>query len=228
MPEVIINGPEGRIEGRYRHSGVENAPIALILHPHPEHGGTMNNKVVYSLFQIFGRHGFSVLRINFRGVGRSQGNFDNGQGELSDAASSLDWLQSINIKASNCWIGGFSFGAWIGMQLLMRRPEVDGFISVAPPANMFDFTFLAPCPSSGLIVHGGADELVPEPSVATLVEKLSLQKRITVDYNVIDGANHFLNDHIDTMVNHVDKYLTKRLGEAPVREFKSSGAARLR
>ena len=215
MPEVTINGPEGRIEGRYRHSGVKNAPIALILHPHPDHGGTMNNKVVYSMFQTFGRHGFSVLRINFRGVGRSQGDFDNGQGELSDAASSLDWLQSFNIKASNCWIGGFSFGAWIGMQLLMRRPEVDGFISVAPPANMFDFTFLAPCPSSGLIVQGGADELVPESSVAQLVLKLGLQKRITVDYNVIDGANHFLNDHIDTMANHVDDYLTMRLGEAP-------------
>ena len=215
MPEVIINGPEGRIEGRYRHSDRENAPIALILHPHPEHGGTMNNKVVYSLFQTFGRHGFSVLRINFRGVGRSQGDFDNGQGELSDAASSLDWLQRFNLKASNCWIGGFSFGAWIGMQLLMRRPEVSGFISVAPPANMFDFTFLAPCPSSGLIVQGGSDELVPEPSVAQLVAKLALQKRITVDYNVIEGANHFLNDHIDTMARHVDDYLTMRLGAVP-------------
>ena len=215
MPEVIINGPEGRIEGRYRHNGGETAPIALILHPHPEHGGTMNNKVVYSLFQIFGRHGFSVLRINFRGVGRSQGDFDNGIGELSDAASSLDWLQSFNGKARKCWIGGFSFGAWIGMQLLMRRPEVDGFISVAPPANLYDFTFLAPCPSSGLIVQGGADDLVPEPSVAQLVTKLSLQKRITVDYQVIDGANHFLNDHLDSMVGHVEEYLTKRLGEIP-------------
>ena len=215
MPEVIINGPEGRIEGRYRHSATKNAPIALILHPHPEHGGTMNNRVVYSLFHTFARHSFSVLRINFRGVGRSQGTFDNGQGELSDAASSLDWLQSFNGKASNCWIGGFSFGAWIGMQLLMRRPEVSGFISVAPPANMFDFTFLAPCPSSGLIVQGGADELVPEPSVAQLVAKLEIQKRITVDYRIIDGANHFLNDHIDTLESHVDDYLTKRLSDLP-------------
>ena len=174
---LFRSGPEGRIEGRYRHSSVQNAPIAIILHPHPEHGGTMNNKVVYTLFHTFVRYGFSVLRINFRGVGRSQGSFDNGQGELRDAASSLDWLQSFNAKASNCWIGGFSFGAWIGMQLLMRRPEVDGFISVAPPANLYDFTFLAPCPSSGLIVQGGADELVPEPSVAQLVAKLALQKR---------------------------------------------------
>ena len=78
---------------------------------------------------------------------------------------------------------------------------------------MFDFTFLAPCPSSGLIVQGGNDELVPEPSVAQLVAKLALQKRITVDYRIIDGANHFLNDHIDTLERHVDEYLTGRLGD---------------
>lgn len=213
MPEIIINGPEGRLEGRYRHSSIVNAPIALILHPLPEKGGTMNNKVVFSLYQIFVNHGFSVLRINFRGVGRSQGSFDNGIGELSDAASSLDWLQNINTKASNCWIGGFSFGAWIGMQLLMRRPEVSGFISISPPANMYDFTFLAPCPSSGLIVQGGGDEVVPEPSVAQLVAKLSLQKRITVDYKIIDGADHFYTDNMDDMAGHVDDYLIARLGK---------------
>lgn len=215
MPEVIINGPEGRLEGRYRHSATPNAPIAMVLHPHPQYGGTMNNKVVYSLFQTFGRHGFSVLRINFRGVGRSQGQFDNGIGELSDAASALDWLQTINPNASNCWIGGFSFGAWIAMQVLMRRPEIHCFIAVAPPANMYDFAFLAPCPSSGMIIQGGADELVPEPSVALLAEKVSKQRNIEVDYNIIDGANHFLNGHIDTLTGHVDGYLTKRLGTTP-------------
>ena len=215
MPEVIINGPEGRLETRYRHNDAANSPIALVLHPHPQHGGTMNNKVVYSLFQTFGRHGFSVLRINFRGVGRSQGEFDNGLGELSDAAAALDWLQSINANASNCWIGGFSFGAWIAMQVLMRRPEIDGFIAVAPPANMYDFTFLAPCPSSGLMIQGSNDELVPEASVAQLVEKLAKQRNIVVDYKIIDGANHFLNSHIDTFTGHVDDYLSARLGTKP-------------
>src|SRR3546814_5181332 len=87
MPDVIFNGPEGRLEGRYQHSKRPNAPIALMLHPHPQYGGTMNNKVVYTLFHAFVRQGFSVLRFNFRGVGRSQGTFDRGEGELSDAAS---------------------------------------------------------------------------------------------------------------------------------------------
>ena len=115
MPEVIFNGPAGRIEGRYHHSRKANSPIALVLHPHPQFGGTMNNPVTYTLFQNFVARGFSVLRFNFRGVGRSQGAFDGGIGELSDAASALDWLQSQNADASQCWIGGFSFGAWIAI-----------------------------------------------------------------------------------------------------------------
>ncbi len=211
MPEVIIAGPDGRLEGRYHHSEIPRAPIAAILHPHPQHGGTMNNKVVYNLYYIFVRRGFSVLRFNFRGVGRSQGEFDNGLGELSDSASALDWLQSVNPNAPACWVAGFSFGAWIGMQLLMRRPEIEGFISVAPPANMYDFSFLAPCPSSGLILQGTEDDVVPEPSVEKLANKLKMQKNITIDYQLVKGANHFYKDHMDQMVDSVSAYLDMRM-----------------
>lgn len=214
MPEVIFNGPDGRLEGRYHHSKTTNAPIALLLHPHPQHGGTMNNKVVYSLYNTFVKRGFSTLRFNFRGVGRSQGKFDAGQGELSDAASALDWMQTYNPNAQACWVGGFSFGAWIGMQLLMRRPEIDGFVSVAPPANAYDFTFLAPCPSSGLIVHGTADEAVPEASVAKLATKLGSQKNIRVRYRTVEGANHFFGNHLDPLAEMVDQYLGESLTEA--------------
>jgi len=213
MPDVIFNGPEGRLEGRYQHSKRPNAPIALMLHPHPQYGGTMNNKVVYTLFHAFVRQGFSVLRFNFRGVGRSQGSFDRGEGELSDAASALDWLQTYNDNATSCWIAGFSFGAWIGMQLLMRRPEINGFISVAPPANMHDFSFLAPCPSSGLIVQGDKDEVVPEPAVKKLVDKLSSQRGISIDYRVVPGAGHFFQDEMDDLSRHVDDYLAKSLAQ---------------
>lgn len=216
MPEIIFNGPEGRLEGRYTHSKRPNAPIALILHPHPRQGGTMNNKVVYALYHTFARRGFSVMRFNFRGVGRSQGVFDNGQGELSDAASALDWMQGVNSSASECWVSGFSFGAWIAMQLLMRRPEISGFISVAPPANSHDFTFLAPCPSSGVIIHGDKDDLVPEASVAKLAAKLSQQKNIRVDYKVVAGANHFFGDQLDVLAGEVDRYLATALAPSTV------------
>jgi alpha/beta superfamily hydrolase len=214
MPEVIFNGPDGRIEGRYQHAKTPNAPIALVLHPHPQYGGTMNNKVVYALYQTFVAKGFSVLRFNFRGVGRSQGQFDNGQGELSDAASSLDWLQTQNPNAPACWIAGFSFGAWIAMQLMMRRPEIGGFVSVAPPASIYDFSFLAPCPASGLIVHGDKDELVPLAAVNKLAQKLSSQKNIKIDYRVIEGADHFFASHGDNLNQIVESYLVRALAKA--------------
>ncbi|HYB58045.1 MAG TPA: alpha/beta hydrolase [Alphaproteobacteria bacterium] len=214
MPEVIFNGPDGRIEGRYHHSKMPNAPIALLLHPHPQHGGTMNNKIIYNLFQAFVRRGFSTLRFNFRGVGRSQGSFDRGEGELSDAASALDWLQTFNPNAASCWIAGFSFGAWIGMQLLMRRPEIAGFISIAPPANIYDFSFLAPCPASGMIIQGDSDEVVPIEAVNKLVDKLSQQRGIKIDYRVIRGANHFFNDQLEAVISNMERYLDARLAQA--------------
>ena len=218
MPEVIFNGPEGRLEGRYHHNRDPSAPIALMLHPHPQYGGTMNNKVVYTMFHAFVRQGCSVLRFNFRGVGRSQGEYDRGEGELSDAASALDWLQSYNENANICWIAGFSFGAWIGMQLLMRRPEITGFVSISPPANMYDFSFLAPCPSSGLVIHGARDEIVPEASVAKLVTKLSSQRNLEIDYRIVEGGSHFYEEHLETLNLHLDDYLAKvlRQGQQPL------------
>ena len=210
MPELIINGPAGRLEARYHHETPSGSPIALILHPHPQFGGTMNNQVVYALYYMFVERGFSVLRFNFRGVGRSQGYFDNGPGELADAASALDWLQLQNPDARSCWIAGVSFGTWIAMQLLMRRPEIDGFICVAPPANLYDFSFLAPCPSSGLMVNGDKDRVVPSASVAELSVKTKVQKGVKIEHAVVPEANHFFQDRIDDLMAVVGDYLDRR------------------
>ena len=212
MPEVIFAGPSGRIEGRYNQSKTRGAPIAIILHPHPQFGGTMNNKIVYELYYSFLERGFSTLRFNFRGVGRSQGVFDHGVGELSDAAAALDWAQSINPDARACWITGISFGSWIGMQLLMRRPEIEGFISIAAPANRFDFSFLAPCPSSGLFVHGTLDRVAPAKEVIPIIEKVKTQKGIQLEHQMVEGANHFFENKVEDLMGVVDVYLDKRLG----------------
>src|SRR3546814_822634 len=211
MPDIIFPGPDGRLEGRYHHGPEANAPIALILHPHPLYGGTMSNKVVYNLFHVFAKRGFSVLRFNFRGVGRSQGVFDHGTGELSDAASALDWLQGVNANASAVWIAGFSFVAWLSLQLLMRRPEIDGFISVAPPAGMYDCGFLAPCPSSGLIIQGTEDKIVSENEVSKLAQRLALQKGIKIDYKKVTGADHFFDGKLDELTAATDKYIKASL-----------------
>ena len=210
MPEVIIPGPEGRIEGRYHQAEDKGAPVAVVLHPHPLYGGTMNNKIVYQIYQSFARAGFSVLRFNFRGVGRSQGKFDDGLGELSDAAGALDWIQQQNEGTPHCWIAGFSFGAWIGLQLLMRRPEIQGFVGISPPANMYDFGFLSPCPSHGLILQGDRDDIVQEAAVSQLVDKLKAQKGLIIDYEVVSGADHYYRNTMEEMVGHVDGYIARK------------------
>lgn len=207
MPEVIINGPEGRIEARYFRSKDPRAPLALVLHPHPEQGGTMNNKVTYATYRAFADHGFSVIRFNFRGVGKSEGFFDNGEGELSDATSVLDWLQEQSPEASGCWVAGVSFGALIAMQLLMRRPELVGFISIAPPANRFDFSFLAPCPVTGLVLQGDRDDIVPKPAVDALVARLNQQRGIHIDYRLIPGAGHFFEGKLNILMAHIRDHL---------------------
>ena len=216
MPEVIFTGPAGRIEGRYHPARQKNSPLAIILHPHPQFGGTMNHQIVYQLYYAFAHRNFAVLRFNFRGVGRSQGEYDQGIGELSDAASALDYLQAMNQNSKQCWVAGFSFGAWIGMQLLMRRPEITGFISVAPPANLYDFSFLAPCPSSGLIINGSADKVAPPKDTRSLVGKLHEQKGITITHTEIEGADHFFKDdeaHMQPMIQTVSDYVRRRMTE---------------
>jgi alpha/beta superfamily hydrolase len=214
MPEIIFTGSAGRIEGRYHPARIRNAPIAIILHPHPQFGGTMNHPIVYQLYYAFAHRNFSVLRFNFRGVGRSQGSFDNGAGELSDAAAVLDWMSTLYPNPSFCWVAGISFGAWIGMQLLMRRPEITGFISIAPQANLYDFAFLAPCPASGLFVHGTKDQVVPEADVQKLVDRLSAQRGIRISYRKIEGANHFFDNHMPEVIEIVAEYVKNRM-ESP-------------
>ena len=209
VSEIFIPGPIGRLDAKYFKSNKNTSPIALILHPHPQYGGTMNNKVVVDTFNTFMEHNFSVCRVNFRGVGKSDGEFDNGQGELADAAAALDWIERENFDNSQCWIAGFSFGALIAMQLLMRRPEINRFITISPQPNVYDFTFLAPCPTSGLIVHGKNDELVPFETVNELSNRLKAQKGIKIEFQSILNANHFFSKADGALIKVLNKYIKK-------------------
>ena len=159
------------------------------------------------------------MRFNFRGVGRSQGEYDHGDRRVVGCGNSaLDYLQSMNPNAKHCWVAGFSVSApGSACNCLMRRPEITGFISVAPPANLYDFTFLAPCPSSGLIINGTADRVAPPKDTVNLVNKLHEQKGITITHALIEGADHFFKDeeaHMKPMIDTVSDYVRRRLGEA--------------
>ncbi len=220
MPDVIINGSEGRLEGKYTQGRSKNSPAVLILHPHPLHGGTMNNKVTYTMYKEFAEKGFSALRFNFRGVGKSEGEFDSGIGEITDAATALDWLQLQNPHASCFWIAGFSFGAWISLQLLMRRPELENFVAISPPAGKYDFNFLSPCPAPGLVLQGDKDSVVSEDDVNNLVDKISKQRGPNIDYRVIFGADHFFRDKLDQLSTNLSEFIDIRLTEFKPKKIK--------
>jgi len=209
--EIFIPGPCGRIQAKYIKSKQPTAPIALVLQPHPQYGGSMNNRVIYETYNSFYKNGFSVIRINFRGVDKSDGVFDDGQGELSDAAAALDWIERENPGFNQCWVSGFSFGALICMQLIMRRPEVNKFIAIAPQPNVYDFTFLAPCPISGLVLYAKNDELVTEESLINLKKRLDSQKNIEVMFDSILNANHFFKNKEKELSTKINNYLKDKI-----------------
>jgi len=209
--EIFIPGPSGRIQAKYIKGKLQGAPVALVLQPHPQYGGTMHNRIVFETYNSFYKNGFSVIRINFRGVEKSEGIFDNGQGELSDAAAALDWVEKENPGFSQCWVSGFSFGSLICMQLIMRRPEVNKFIAISPQPNVYDFTFLAPCPVSGLMIYGKNDELVPEESILNLKKRLNMQKKIEVKFDAITNANHFYKGKEKELSTIIEKYLKNKM-----------------
>ena len=211
MPEVIFPGAAGRVEGRYQEPPKEGAPIALILHGHPRAGGSMQDRVTVQLYKLFAEKGFGVLRFNFRGVGRSQGQFDAGVAELSDAAYVLDHLVSLNESPSQCWVAGSSFGAYICLQLLMRRPEIDGFVAVAPPANHYDLSFLAPCPASGIIISGDKDVVAPPSDIDRSLTKVRVQKGEVIERATVSGANHFFQGKLDELEKTAAVYLKRRM-----------------
>jgi len=209
--EIFIPGPSGRIQAKYSKSKQPGAPLALVLQPHPQYGGTMNNRIIYETYNSFYKNNFSVIRINFRGVEKSDGIFDNGQGELSDAATALDWIEKENPGYNQCWIAGFSFGALICMQLIMRRPEVNKFIAISPQPDVYDFTFLAPCPISGLVLYGKNDELVKIDTILNLKKRLSMQKNIEVKFNAISNANHFYKSKEKELSDTIDSYIKEKI-----------------
>jgi len=211
MPKVYIQGSGGKIDGMYTPSENEKAPSVLILHPHPLYGGTMNNKIIYGMAKQFADSGFSVLRINFRGVGNSDGQFSNGVGELDDAASAFDWLHLQNQKSSQLWVAGFSFGAWIAMQLVMRRPEIDSFVVASTPVSRYNFNFFVPCPIAGLIIQAEEDEISLPQSTLGLHSKLQQNGNIRIVLEVVESATHFFVGHEEQIFDSITSYIKEAL-----------------
>jgi alpha/beta superfamily hydrolase len=212
MTTVYFNGEEGRLEGKYHHSTNTEPQVALILHSEPQNGGSMEDPIVDEIYKLLSKRNFSVLKINFRGVGRSEGISTKEEGEMRDATIAMDWLHSKNMESKDYWIIGFSFGAWIAFQLVMRRPEIQEYVLISPMAKK-DFGFIVPCEASGIVIQGESDKTTPEENTAKLVEKLSVKEGLDVEYIVVENADHAFEGNLDKLKEIISDYINKKIVE---------------
>jgi alpha/beta superfamily hydrolase len=164
----------------------------IITHPHPLYGGDMTNIVVETIQKAWQKKGHTTLRFNFRGVGRSSGSYDDGNGEQADVVAAFDFLKGKDLQAID--LAGYSFGAWVVAQIIDRVPA-DSLIMVSPPAAMMQFESTAPIPTLKLVVTGSRDEFAPPDEV----EQLVYQWNPAAFFTVIEGADHFFFGHTEKL-----------------------------
>jgi alpha/beta superfamily hydrolase len=189
-----IPGPAGLLQAVVeepinREDGIKPPAIAVICHPHPLHGGTMNNKVVRTLAWACSDLGAPTVRFNYRGVEESQGSYDAGIGETDDAVAVIDWAQT-RWPGLPLWLSGFSFGGGVALRAALQRPTAR-LITVAPAAAREAAPAQLPqCP--WLLVQGDADDVIPAPMVLSWVQSLSVQPEV----KVLEGAGHFFHGRL--------------------------------
>jgi alpha/beta superfamily hydrolase len=205
--KLWIPGPVGMLEAILETPAAATAHGAvLVCHPHPQHGGTMQNKVVHTLARAFVRMGFAALRFNFRGTEGSAGVYDDGIGELDDALAALAWLRA-EFTAGPIWLAGFSFGAAIAVRAATRQPA-DGLISVAPAVARFAANLEGQPECPWLLVQGDQDELVDiEETIAWLNQLLP-----GPELAVMAGADHFFHGRLVELRELVTKFVQKEMG----------------
>jgi uncharacterized protein len=194
---LFISAEHGRLEAILKEPGRGSASgVALVLHPHPLGGGTMHNKVVFRAAAALNDAGLITLRINFRGVGQSTGEHDEGRGELEDVRAGLQYLAETfpELPVTIC---GFSFGARVGLEVGISDQRVVNLISIGTPVDKYDFSFLEACRKPILFVHGDRDEFGDLNRLRALVDKLA--PNTSVELQVISGAGHFFEGHLDEL-----------------------------
>ncbi|MDH5361276.1 MAG: alpha/beta fold hydrolase, partial [Gammaproteobacteria bacterium] len=193
--ELLLEGPAGALEAltAYPEDYQQGAPIAVICHPHSLYGGSMSNKVVYMIARTFAQMGAATLCFNFRGVGKSQGSFDQGQGESEDLAAVVSWLRRRHPQ-SPLWLAGFSFGAYVSARSCEEiGPE--RLLLVAPPVSMFDFSSITPIQVPYMVIQGGSDEVIDPEAVGQWVVDQP-QRPI---YHWMSDSGHFFHGRLNRL-----------------------------
>jgi alpha/beta superfamily hydrolase len=188
--EAILDCPPQELlasEARFSKS------VAVIAHPHPLHGGTMQNKVVHYLARTVNQMGIPALRFNFRGVGQSEGEYAEGVGEVDDLVAAAGWMQE-QFPGHALWLAGFSFGAYVALQAAARLQPAQ-LITVAPPVNIFDLSELSLPSMPWVLVQGGEDEIVPSKEVLQWVSQLPVPPQLLY----LEQAGHFFHGRLNEL-----------------------------
>jgi len=189
----FIAGPAGDIQ--VLETVPETAPqaLAIICHPHPLHGGTLDNKIVHQLAKSFVALGAASVRFNFRGVGRSEGAYDQGRGERDDLLAVVEWARQ-RWPGLPLWLAGFSFGGYIALEVAQRL-HPDWLVTVAPAVNYFPDQPVALKGIRWLLIHGDADDIVPWPELASWIDHQGLSP----DTAHVEGAGHFFHGQLNRL-----------------------------
>ena len=182
---------------------------ALVLHPHPLGGGTMHNKVVFRAATALNEAGLLTLRINFRGVGQSTGEHDEGRGEVEDVRAGLEYLAET-FPEQPITLCGFSFGARVGLEVGMSDDRVRNLISIGTPVDKYDFSFLAACSKPILFVHGDHDEFGSVSRLEDLVAQIE-RHNASVELKIIKGSHHFFEGHLDELKQAITDWTKRQL-----------------
>jgi uncharacterized protein len=206
MPDLTGNtffeGPAGQIEAILKEpvGGVTRA--AIVCHPHPLFGGTMHNKVVFRIARAFQEAGFAVLRFNFRGTGRSQGEHDHGDGEQDDLRAALSFVEE-KYPDAEFWIAGFSFGSAVILRSAACDERVRAIVAAGVPVSKYDFSGIARCNKPKLFVQGSLDEFGSAADLERLFAALDKPKQL----KIIEGADHFFEGHLAELAHAVSRFI---------------------
>lgn len=205
---LFLDGPAGRLEALLNAGSTGATHAALVCHPHPLYGGNLHNKVVFHTMKALNRFGFPVLRFNFRGTGLSQGEHDNGLGELDDVRTALDWLEGeFHLPLI---FAGFSFGAAVGLRVACADARVKAVIGLGIPVvpaddKIYDFEFLKACGKPKLLVSGARDQFGPRKLLESLYAILPEPKKLVI----IDGADHFFEGRLKELREAIESWLAE-------------------
>jgi len=207
-----IAGPVGRLEAIIDlPAGDKPLAAVIVCHPHPQHGGTMHNKVVHTLARSFVQMGYVALRFNFRGVEQSEGSYDSGDGELDDALAAVEWVRATYPERP-VWLAGFSFGAAIAVRAAVAT-TVDGLITVAPAVSRFASGLHGQPDCPWLIVQGDEDELVDVDETIDWVNSLDPGPQLMV----MAGVEHFFHGKLVALRATVTEFVEQH--RAPETRF---------